>query len=351
MSLFGFRTYRSPPSPPPPTPPLPSCHIALPSTPICSPFPAIFAQLAVLLSFPASSSNQSPTALVYSAPTLDTHFSSHVDFRSRASTNMAALSSNLGRADVALTEAALAATCSHRSAFSSFSGLRAAPQGTAAPQLAQRACAARRAVVRAATTVAPTFTNLRPLGDRVLVRIQEVEERTSGGILLPTSSQTKPQGGSVVAVGSGRTLGNKKVAVDVPEGGSIVYSKYAGVEIDFNGAPHLLLKEDDIVGVLASDDIADLKPLNDRVLIKVVESESKTAGGVLLTESAKEKPVVGTVIAVGPGALGEDGSRKPVDIADGATVLYAKFAGNEFKGKDGSPYVVLRSSDVMAVLS
>ncbi|CAI5962273.1 unnamed protein product [Closterium sp. NIES-65] len=289
---------------------------------------------------------------------------------------MAALGSSLARADVALTEAALAATCSHRSAFSSFSGLRAAPQGTAAPQLAQRAWAARRAVVRAATTVAPTFTNLRPLGDRVLVRIQEVEERTSGGILLPTSSQTKPQGGSVVAVGSGRTLGDKKVAVDVPvsaaglrvlslgecwgvralavvvqEGGSIVYSKYAGVEIDFNGAPHLLLKEDDIVGVLASDDIADLKPLNDRVLIKVVESESKTAGGVLLTESAKEKPVVGTVIAVGPGALGEDGSRKPVDIADGATVLYAKFAGNEFKGKDGSPYVVLRSSDVMAVLS
>ncbi|CAI5478715.1 unnamed protein product [Closterium sp. Yama58-4] len=244
---------------------------------------------------------------------------------------MAALSSSLARADVAITEAALAATCSHRSAFSSFSGLRAAPQGTAAPQLAQKACAARRAVVRAATTVAPTFTNLRPLGDRVLVRIQEVEERTSGGILLPTSSQTKPQGGTVVAIGSGRTLGDKKVAVDVPEGGKIVYSKYAGVEIDFNGAPHLLLKEDDIVGVLATDDIADLKPLNDRVLIKV--------------------PVVGTVVAVGPGALGEDGSRKPVDIADGATVLYAKFAGNEFKGKGGSPYVVLRSSDVMAVLS
>lgn len=60
------------------------------------------------------------------------------------------------------------------------------------------------------------FTELKPLADRVLVKIQEVEEKTSGGILLPTTAQTKPQGGSVVAVGSGRTIGDKKIAVDIP---------------------------------------------------------------------------------------------------------------------------------------
>ncbi|GAB2220969.1 hypothetical protein Droror1_Dr00012129 [Drosera rotundifolia] len=77
-------------------------------------------------------------------------------------------------------------------------------------------------------------------------------------------------------------------------GTQIVYSKYAGTELEFNGSNLLLLKEDDIVGVLETDEIKDLKPLNDRVLIKVAEAEEKIAGGVLLTEISKEKPVVGT---------------------------------------------------------
>eukprot|EP00850_Spirogloea_muscicola_P008555 SM000045S16300 [mRNA] locus=s45:733884:735137:+ [translate_table: standard] len=195
------------------------------------------------------------------------------------------------------------------------------------------------------------FKTLTPLGDRVLVKIQTKEEKSQGGILLPTAAQTKPQGGEVVAVGDGRTVGDKKVAIDIQTGSKIVYSKYAGTEVEFDGAEHLLLKEDDVIGLLSSDDIEDLKPLNDRVLIKVAEAESKTAGGVLLTDSAKEKPVVGTVVATGPGPLGEDGSRKPLDIAEGNTVLYSKYAGSDFKSKDGTQFVVLRGSDVMAVLS
>lgn len=65
--------------------------------------------------------------------------------------------------------------------------------------------------------------------------------------------------------------------------------------MDFNGSSHLILKEDDIVGVLETDDIKDLKLLNDRVLIKVAEAEGKTAGGLLLTEATKEKPSIGSV--------------------------------------------------------
>ena len=60
------------------------------------------------------------------------------------------------------------------------------------------------------------FTTLKPLGDRLLVKVQEVEEKTAGGILLPNTAQTKPQGGQVVAVGEGRSVGDKKVPVDVP---------------------------------------------------------------------------------------------------------------------------------------
>ncbi|KAM0037998.1 putative GroES-like superfamily, chaperonin GroES, groES chaperonin family [Helianthus debilis subsp. tardiflorus] len=205
-------------------------------------------------------------------------------------------------------------------------------------------------VVKAATTVAPKYTTLKPLGDRVLVKISAAEEKTSGGILLPSTAQSKPQGGEVVAVGEGRNVGQHKVDVSVKTGTQVVYSKYAGTEVEFNGSNHLLLKEDDIVGILETDDVKDLKPLNDRILIKVMEAEETTAGGLLLTQGSKEKPSTGTVIAVGPGPLDEDGSRKGLTVSEGNTVLYSKFAGNDFKGNDGSDYIVLRASDIMAVL-
>ncbi|XP_062148312.1 20 kDa chaperonin, chloroplastic [Alnus glutinosa] len=206
-------------------------------------------------------------------------------------------------------------------------------------------------VVKAATVVTPKYTAIKPLGDRVLVKIKTAEEKTEGGILLPTSSQTKPQGGEVVAVGEGKTFGKTKVDLSVKTGSQVVYSKYAGTELEFNGSKHLILKDDDIVGILETDDVKDLKPLNDRVLIKVAEAEEKTAGGLLLTEATKEKPSIGTVIAVGPGPLDDEGNTKPLSITPGSTVMYSKYAGNDFKGKDGSEFIALRASDVMAVLS
>ncbi|KAK1411326.1 hypothetical protein QVD17_37874 [Tagetes erecta] len=206
-------------------------------------------------------------------------------------------------------------------------------------------------VVKAATTVAPKYTTLKPMGDRVLVKISAAEEKTTGGILLPSTAQSKPQGGEIVAVGEGRTIGQHKVDISVKTGTQVVYSKYAGTEVEFNGSNHLLLKEDDIVGILETDDVKDLKPLNDRVLIKVMEAEETTAGGLLLTQASKEKPSTGTVIAVGPGLLDEEGKRKELTVSAGNTVLYSKYAGNDFKGSDGSEYIVLRASDIMAVLA
>ncbi|KAM7513078.1 hypothetical protein LguiB_011953 [Lonicera macranthoides] len=209
----------------------------------------------------------------------------------------------------------------------------------------------RRLVVKAATVVAPKYTTLKPLADRVLVKIKDAEEKTAGGIVLPSTAQTKPQGGEVVAVGEGREIGKTKVDISVKTGTQVVYSKYAGTEVEFNGSNHLILKEDDIVGILETEDVKDLKPLNDRVLIKVAEAEQTTAGGLLLTEKSKEKPSIGSVIAVGPGSLDEEGKRKPLSVSPGNTVLYSKYAGNDFKGSDGSEYIALRASDVMAVLA
>ncbi|KAI3743049.1 hypothetical protein L1987_60751 [Smallanthus sonchifolius] len=251
-----------------------------------------------------------------------------------------------------MAAAQLTSTC----ILPSFEGLRSSTSkvssvAVSSPFRSSTIRSSRVLVVKSATIVAPKYTSLKPLGDRVLVKIKEAEEKTVGGILLPSTAQTKPQGGEVVAVGEGRTVGEKKVEIGVKTGTPVVYSKYAGTEVEFNGSNHLILKEDDIVGILETDDVKDLKPLNDRVLIKVEEAEETTAGGLLLTPASKDKPSIGTVIAVGPGPLNEEGNRTGVPLSPGNTVLYSKFAGNDFKGADGSEYIALRASDVMAVLS
>ncbi|WOL01067.1 20 kDa chaperonin, chloroplastic [Canna indica] len=236
-----------------------------------------------------------------------------------------------------------------------FEGLRLAPPVPRSSSLTLGVGLKRRSslalVVKAATVIAPKYSTIKPCGDRILVKIKSSEEKTSGGILLPSTAQSKPQGGEVVAVGEGRTVGNTHISIGVEAGKQVIYSKYAGTELEFNGSKHLLMKEDDLLGILETDDVKDLKPLNDRVLIKVAEAEEKTAGGLLLTEATKEKPSVGTVIAVGPGSLDPEGNRKPLELSAGSTVMYSKYAGSEFKSSDGGEYIVLKASDVMAVLS
>ena len=92
-----------------------------------------------------------------------------------------------------------------------------------------------------------------------------------------------------------------------------------------------------------------LKPLGDRLIVKPTEAEEKTAGGILLPDTAKEKPQQGEVIAVGPGKLLDSGKAIPMDVKVGETIYYAKYGGTEVKiGADD--YVILRQDDVLAVI-
>lgn len=93
----------------------------------------------------------------------------------------------------------------------------------------------------------------------------------------------------------------------------------------------------------------NIQPLNDRVLIHPIEQEEVTPSGIVLPETAKEKPQEGEVVAVGPGAWKEDGERRPLDLEVGDRVIYAKYAGTEVKNGDGE-YLLLRENDVLAKL-
>ncbi len=95
-----------------------------------------------------------------------------------------------------------------------------------------------------------------------------------------------------------------------------------------------------------------LKPLEDRIIVQPAEAEETTASGLVIPDTAKEKPVMGTVVAVGPGKFNEDGdARVPVDVAVGDTVIYSKYGGTEWKGNDGTEYQILSARDVLAVVA
>ncbi|MFZ5641788.1 MAG: co-chaperone GroES [Bacillota bacterium] len=92
---------------------------------------------------------------------------------------------------------------------------------------------------------------LKPLGDRVVIKPLAAEEKTASGIVLPDTAKEKPQEGEVIAVGSGRLLENgQRVAMDVKVGDRIIYSKYAGTEFKIDGEEHLILNERDILAIV-----------------------------------------------------------------------------------------------------
>jgi chaperonin GroES len=96
-------------------------------------------------------------------------------------------------------------------------------------------------------------------------------------------------------------------------------------------------------------DIMKFRPLHDRVVVKRTEAEEKTAGGIIIPDTAKEKPQQGEVIAVGPGGRDESGKLIPIDVKAGDRVLFGKWSGTEVK-LDGVEYLIMKESDLMGVL-
>ena len=91
------------------------------------------------------------------------------------------------------------------------------------------------------------------------------------------------------------------------------------------------------------------RPLHDRVLIRRVEAEEKTAGGILIPDTAKEKPMEGEIVAVGPGARGEDGKIQPLYVKAGDRVLFGKWSGTEVK-LDGEDLIIMKEADIMGIV-
>lgn len=94
----------------------------------------------------------------------------------------------------------------------------------------------------------------------------------------------------------------------------------------------------------------NIRPLQDRIIVKRLEEEEKTAGGIIIPDAAKEKPMQGEVVAAGKGKVSEDGKVMPLDVKVGDKILFGKYAGTEVK-LDGEDYLIMREDDVLGVLA
>jgi chaperonin GroES len=92
-----------------------------------------------------------------------------------------------------------------------------------------------------------------------------------------------------------------------------------------------------------------IRPLHDRLIVKRLEEEEKTKGGIIIPDTAKEKPIEGKVIAVGDGKIGEDGKKIPMEIKKGDRVLFAKYGGTEVK-IDGEEHLMMKEDDILAII-
>jgi chaperonin GroES len=197
----------------------------------------------------------------------------------------------------------------------------------------------------------PEYSKVTAVGTRIVVKVAELEEKTAKGIFLPDSAQKKPTSGDVVSVGKG----GKKFDLTLKEGDTVLYSKFGlgVIDVEVAGVEYAILNERDCMGIMprsnaSVEDIGEIKPLGDRVLIKVDTAAEESAGGVLLTDSAKEKPMSGQVMAVGPGRLDENtGKVHSMKLKPGDRVTFFKWAGDAVETPAGLSYNILNESDVL----
>ncbi|KAL7530225.1 hypothetical protein ACHAWF_003291 [Thalassiosira exigua] len=194
---------------------------------------------------------------------------------------------------------------------------------------------------------------LTPTNDLVLVKVAEIEDETEGGIFLTGTAKIKKTEGVVISAGPGKTHQESGLRFPMPvvPGEGVVYGKYDGTEVDYDGSKHTLIRDDDILVKFSGDELtldgADV--VSDNVLVKVEDDEEETLSGLVIAATAKKggKPSTGEVVKVGPGRMASNGEVMTVDVEAGDMVKFRDFAGNEVS-IEGGEYAVVRMTDILA---
>jgi chaperonin GroES len=197
---------------------------------------------------------------------------------------------------------------------------------------------------------------LCPCNNFILVKIAQAQEQTEGGILLAGKAKIKKTEGTVVAVGPGKTHADSGIVVPMPVavGDGVVYGKYDGTELDYNGDKHTLIRDDDVLVKFKKGDVLSkdaVEVIGDNVLVYSDKSESSTEGGILIATSVSggsdSKPSTGTVVKVGLGRMASNGEIMAMEVQVGDMVKFRDFAGNEVTIQD-EEYCVVKMADILA---
>lgn len=194
---------------------------------------------------------------------------------------------------------------------------------------------------------------IKPTNNFILVKVAAAVEETEGGIILAGKSKVTKTEGKVISVGPGKTHQESGILFPMPvsPGEGVVYGKYDGTEVEYNGDKHTLIRDDDILVTFTGDELTldTVGVCSDSVLVEVETAEEQaTLTGLLIAQSSnKKKPSTGTVVKVGPGRMASNGVFMEMDVAVGDMVKFRDFAGNEVRIKN-EEYSVVRFSDILA---
>lgn len=187
---------------------------------------------------------------------------------------------------------------------------------------------------------------LTPLRDKIVVR--PIVRQASA--VVATVLYERPNIGEVVAVGSGRYLKSGKLQpMELKVGDKIRFGEFAFDEYREDGVKYLIMQEADAAGVVEADNGICIRPLHDRVIVKRLDQETKTASGLIIPDAAAEKPDQGQILAVGNGKILDDGKVRPLDVKVGDRVLFGKYSGQTVK-VDGEELLVMREEDCASIV-
>ena len=184
---------------------------------------------------------------------------------------------------------------------------------------------------------------IRPIGDRVLVRRDEAEEETKGGIFVPATVRNPPQQGTVVAVGEGvYTESGNLIPLQAKPGNALLFGSHCGNEIEFNHETLVMLSAREMLAVVDGDEV---RPVGDRVLVRRDDPKDKTDGGLFLPETAQKPPQTGVVVAHGEGIYTESGVLLTLPVSEGSRVIFGEGVGSEIEVK-GEKLIMLGIRDI-----
>ena len=192
---------------------------------------------------------------------------------------------------------------------------------------------------------------LKPAGNNVLVRVAEAQDTTTGGIILSTGAKEKPTFGEAIEVGPGKFFGSgTKIPMAISKGDTVLYGKYGGTDVTYDGIKHTIVTQDDILCRLIGGkfEAGSVEPIFDRVLVKRDNPASETTSGIIIAPSASKKTYSGSVVAIGPGRFMENGETEPVQLKIGDNVFFGEYSGTEVNFQ-GEEYILVRNSDIYAV--